>query len=107
MPNLNKIRIYPYPIKFPKWTCPPKIFGAAHYQFVEIKLASQKCRAWSDCTDVQAGLALHWWQRLITCHSSRIRVKKGKSYKEEKVYISKYLSIFIASLSVSINVPRF
>ena len=29
-----------------------------------INVASQKYRAWSDCTDVQAGQALYWWQRL-------------------------------------------
>ena len=32
-------------------------------------------RAWSDCTDVQVGLALYWRQRLITFNSSRIRAK--------------------------------
>ena len=31
-------------------------------------------RAWSDCTDVQAGQALYWWQRLITFGVGRIRV---------------------------------
>ena len=30
--------------------------------------------AWSDCTDVQAGMALYWRQRLITFGSCRIRV---------------------------------
>ena len=39
------------------------------------KLVSQLCRAWSDCSEVQAGLALYWRQRLITFGSSRIRVK--------------------------------
>ena len=38
------------------------------------KLVSQQYRAWSDCTDVQAGLALYWWQRLITFGFNRIRV---------------------------------
>jgi hypothetical protein len=27
------------------------------------KLVSQQYRAWSDCTNVQADLALYWWQR--------------------------------------------
>ena len=31
--------------------------------------------SWSDCTDMQAGLALYWWQMLITFSSSRLRVK--------------------------------
>ena len=37
------------------------------------KLVSQQYRAWSDCMDLQAGLALYW-QRLITFGSGRIRV---------------------------------
>ena len=40
-----------------------------------VKLVSQQYRAWSDCMDVQDGLALYWWQRLITFSSGRIRVK--------------------------------
>ena len=28
------------------------------------KLVSQQYRAWSVCTEVQAGLALYWWQKL-------------------------------------------
>ena len=31
-------------------------------------------KAWSECTDVLAGLALYWWQRLITFGYGRIRV---------------------------------
>ena len=38
-------------------------------------MVSQQYRVWSDCTDVQAGLALYWWQRLITFGVSRIRVE--------------------------------
>ena len=38
-------------------------------------LVSQQYRAWSDCTDVQTGLALYWWQRLISFGVGRIRVK--------------------------------
>ena len=40
-----------------------------------MKLVSQQYRAWSDCTDVQDGLALYWWQRLLTFGVGRIRVK--------------------------------
>ena len=45
-------------------------FGSVHYQFTRdikdenLKLVNQQDRAWSDCA--QAGLALYWWQRLIT-----------------------------------------
>ena len=56
-------------------------FGTVHYQFWKchdenLKLVIQQYRAWSDCTDVhvQAGLALYWWQSLITFSSSWIRV---------------------------------
>ena len=38
-------------------------------------MISQQYRAWSDCTDVQANLALYWWQRLISFGVGRIRVK--------------------------------
>ena len=47
-----------------------------------LKLVSQQYRAWWDCTDVQAGLALYCWQRLITFGSGRISVNKvNVSYK--------------------------
>ena len=51
------------------------IFWGA-YQDENLKLIFQQYRAWSDQTDVQTGLALYWWQRLIwLLRSSRIRVK--------------------------------
>ena len=42
---------------------PAEFLGTVHNQFlgnqnVHLKLASQKYKAWSDCTDVQAGIAL-------------------------------------------------
>ena len=40
-----------------------------------LKMISQQYIAWSDCTDVQAVLALYWWQRLITFGSNMIIVK--------------------------------
>ena len=54
-----------------KWNNQPSIFGTLHYHFFgvrelkNLKLVSQQYRAWSDFTDVQAGLALYRWQRLI------------------------------------------
>ena len=30
-----------------------------------MSVASKWYRAWLDCMDVQAGLALYWWQRLL------------------------------------------
>ena len=43
-----------------------------------LKLVSQQYRAWSECTEVLAGLVLYWWQRLlvITFRSSRKRVTR-------------------------------
>ena len=40
-----------------------------------MKLVSSLYRALSDFKDVQAGLALFWWQILITFVPSRIRVR--------------------------------
>ena len=71
------------PPKFFKWNNPPSIFGTVHYHFYgyqdeNLKLVSQQYRAWTDCTDVQAGLALYWWQTLIIFSPSRIRVKMNE-----------------------------
>ena len=49
------------------------------YQYENLKLASQYYRAWSDCMDVQAGLAIYHRQRLIIFISSKVRVK-GQKY---------------------------
>ena len=44
------------------------------YQAGNLNLVSQQYTAWPDCTDVQAGLAIYWWQRLIIFVVVRIRV---------------------------------
>ena len=44
------------------------------------KFVIQQYRAWSDCTALQTGLALYWWQRLITFGSSRIWVNTYFTY---------------------------
>ena len=48
-------------------------------------MVSEQYRAWSDCTEMQAGLALYWWQRLITVSSynyvSLYNVSTGKTWK--------------------------
>ena len=67
-----------WPVKFLKWNNPSSIFGTVHFHFRDIKIrtwswVSQQYRAWSDCMNVQACLALYWWQRLISLGSSRIR----------------------------------
>ena len=59
---------------------PTFILRTVHYHFQghqdkNLNLVSQQYRTWSDCTDVQSGLALYWWQRLITFGVGRIRVK--------------------------------
>ena len=67
-------------------------FSFEGYQGESLKLVSQQNRAWSDCTDVQAGLALFWWPRLITFGFSRIRVtanhfhlKQDEGFKEDSL----------------------
>ena len=75
-----KLIFNPFPAKFLKQNNPPYIFGTIHYQFQgyhdeNLKLASHQYRAWSDCTDVHAGLALYWWQKLIIFGVGRIKVK--------------------------------
>ena len=42
-------------------------------------LVSHHYRACSDCTDVQAGTGINWWQRLITFGSSRTKVNNNHS----------------------------
>ena len=72
----------PYHGEFLKWNNPPYIFGTVHYHFRDIKtrtlLVSQ-----SDYTNMLAGLALYWWQRLITFGFGRIRV----NYTRKIVFI--------------------
>ena len=75
------LTINPYHAEFLKWNNPSYNFGTVHHQFYgfqdeNLKMVCQQYRAWSDCTDVQAGLALYWWQRLITFDVGRIRVKR-------------------------------
>ena len=45
----------------------------------KLKLVSRQYRARSDCTDVQVGLALYWWQSLITFGVGKIRVNLTQS----------------------------
>ena len=52
-----------YPAEFLKWNSLSSIFGTVHYHFYvyqdeNFMLVSQQYTAWSDCTNVQAGLAL-------------------------------------------------
>ena len=72
--------INPYPTEFLKWNNPLSNFGTVHYHFQgyevdNLKMVSQLYRAWSDCTDEQAGLTLYLWERLITFSFYRIRVR--------------------------------
>ena len=50
-------------------------------------LVSQQYRAWSDCTVVQAGQALYWWQRLITFGVGRKRINPYPANTESIQYI--------------------
>ena len=51
------------------------LFWTFHYHFYRyqnenFQLVSQQYTVWSDCTKVQAGRFLYWWQRLITSVSA-------------------------------------
>ena len=77
--EVTKWNFNPYHAEFLKWNNPSYIFDTVHYQFKgyqdeSLKMVSQQYRARSDCTDVQAGLALYCWQRLITFGAVRIWV---------------------------------
>ena len=78
--SVSFILLNPFHAEFLKWHNPSSIFGIVHYHFKgyqdgNMKMVSQQYRAWSDCTDVQVGLALYWWQRLLIIGVGRIRVK--------------------------------
>ena len=49
-------------------------FPFLELSIINLKFVSQQYTSWSDCTDVQAGVALYLWQKLITYGFSRIRV---------------------------------
>ena len=70
-------------------TLPNFLYGIIHLPFLELsiiifrdvkiktwKLVIQQYRGWSDCTEVQAGMALYWWQSLFTFGVGWIRVNK-------------------------------
>ena len=84
------ININPYPAEILKWNNSSYFFGTVHYhikgyQDENLKLVSQQYRASSDCTDVQAGLALFWWQSLITFGVGRVRVNTSCKSKSRLV----------------------
>ena len=51
----------------------------------------QQYRAWTGCTDMHVGLALHWWQRLITFGFGRIRVNRKGGLNFECTFFSETL----------------
>ena len=64
-------------------------------------MVSQQYTAWLDCTDVQAGLALYWRQRLITFGSSRINVNCAcEQYVWMRIFLRSRSKIFYPT-------PRF
>ena len=77
------------------------------------KFASQQYRACSDCRAVQAGLALYWWQRLITSGFARIRfniffVSKLLQYKNNVCIVHLFPGKFVnyTKQSLSTIVPK-
>ena len=79
--------INPEPAEFLSWNNPSSILELSIIIFRDIKMRIWNLPASSIEPDVQAGLALYWWQWLITVSSSRIRVKKYHSYYMYIVYI--------------------
>ena len=43
-------------IHFPNWNCPLSYLGMSRWEFEE------QYRSWSDCTNLQVGLGLYFWQ---------------------------------------------
>ena len=82
--DVNKVlfcSVNPYHAEFLKLNNPPSIYGTIHfkgYQDENLKLVSQEYRA---SMDVQAGLALYWWERLVTFGVGRISVNNSVSFK--------------------------
>jgi hypothetical protein len=56
---------------FEFWDSKFRDFNIKIQEFSKVK----QFRAWSNCIYVQTGLALYWWQRLITFNASRLNVK--------------------------------
>ena len=63
-----------------------------------LEISRLKTWSWSECTDVQAGLALYCWQRLITFGSGRIRVNNIILHSRSPKFISIYM--FVVSVSI-------
>ena len=75
-----------------------------------LNLVSQQYRAWSYCTGVHAGLALYWWQKLITFGVGRIRVKnysvKHQRWSEYKNSIFCFIKFIKINISKSLLVTK-
>ena len=56
-------------VHFPILNCPLSFLG---YQDENLKMVSHRYRAWSECTDVQAGLAVYWWHSLVFTSMSAV-----------------------------------
>jgi hypothetical protein len=61
-----------YPAEFHKWTWQLQFLELIIIKFRNIRI---RISSWPVCTDLQAGQALYWWQRLNTLASSRLSVK--------------------------------
>ena len=62
------------------------------YQDENSKLTSQQYRDWSDYTGIQQGLALYWWQILITFGSCMIRFKKRRVVQSSTYLFNKSIA---------------
>ena len=67
---------------FLKWTCPSFIFGAIYFQFwghqgENDQSVSQQYTAWTDCMDLQAGLAVY----ILVAKANHFLLKQTKGLK--------------------------
>ena len=105
--------------------------GIIHLSFLELSIiifreikkrtwscsiVSQQYRAWSDCTDMQDGLTLYWWQRLITSSASlkslqhisiSLKVWRGKAQIQEYFQLMQCLAIIFTFLLFIYCQPYF
>ena len=73
-----------------------ELSGISRWQF--LRLVSQvQYSGWTGCADVQAGLALYWWHRLITFGCRRIKVKSHTTLMFLDICIKSRTVIFLVT----------
>ena len=95
-----------YHVEFLKWSNPPSVFDTFHYHFKDIKMktlswSANSIRAWSDFTDVQAGLALYWWQWLIN-HFQWCKHTTNKQTNKQNLSVISQMSLVCRAISTDL-----